>query len=62
MDGFTGKMDDENEVHLRPRKMDLIIEEMDLVQIKPSGKKQIVYNNPPLLKTTYSHRHNRWCR
>ena len=59
MDGLTGKMDDENEVHLRPRKMDLIIEGMDLVQIKPVGKKQIVYNNPPLLKTTYSHRHSR---
>ena len=45
MDGFTGKMDDENEVHLRPRKMDLIIEEMDLVQIKPSGDIRILYNN-----------------
>ena len=29
MDGFTGKMDDENEADIKRREMELIIEEMD---------------------------------
>ena len=55
MDELTGKMDDKNEVHLRHRKMDLIIGEMNLIRNKTQRNIQILYNNYcSYLLTTYS--------
>lgn len=45
MDELTGKMDDKNEVHLRLRKMDLIIGEMYLIRNKTQRNIQILYGN-----------------